>query len=143
MVGAASAFDLARDELEVERGIEIEGAAGKGTFARCGGRAGIRGEQRHAIGAHQVTIRIDEHGHAQELLEGVDDADVLAHAALEHGRTLDLLALAHVIQVVGGDRMAQACDDVLARVAHLDLVHEVAFGEHRAARRDVGGFFWR
>ena len=37
--------------------------------------------------------------------------------------------------------MAQACDDVLARVAHLDLVHEVAFGEHRAARRDVGGFF--
>ena len=63
---------------------------------------------------------------------------VLGNAALEHHGRGDLLALAHVVQVVAGHSVAEPRDDVLARVAHLDLVHEIALGEHGAARGDVG-----
>lgn len=85
MIGTMSTFYFAGDELEVERGLEVEGSAGEGPLIRCGGGAGIGGEQGDTIGSHEMPVRIDDHGHVQKLLEGTDDADVLAHAALKDG----------------------------------------------------------
>ena len=86
-----------------------------------------------------MAVLVHDHVHAQLVAERLHHAGVLAHAALEHHGRGDLLAFAHVVQVVRGHRAAQAGDDVLARVAHLDLMYEVALGEHGATRRDVRG----
>jgi len=98
----------------------------------------LGGQQRDAERAHQVAVGVHEHVHPQHVLERAHHARVLAHAALEHHGCDDLLSLAHVVQVVRRHRAAEPRDDVLARVAHLYLVHQVALGEHGAARRDVG-----
>ena len=136
MVRALLALHLASDELERAQRVEVERLAAAGF---PGARGGLGGQQRHAERAHEVAVLVHDHVHAQLVAERLHHAGVLAHTALEHHGRSDLLAFAHVVQVVRGHRAAQACDDVLARVAHLDLVHEVALGEYGAARRDVRG----
>lgn len=48
------------------------------------------------------------------LLRRNEHANVLAHSALEDDGRLNALAFAHVIQVVGGNGLAQAGDNVFA-----------------------------
>ena len=71
----------------------------------------------------------------------MNHANVLAYSALEDDGRLNALAFAHVIQIVGGNGLAQAGDNVFAGIANLQFVHQIAFGEHRAAGSNVGRFF--
>ena len=101
--------------------------------------AALPGQDRHAQRAHQVAVGVHNHLAAQSLLKGRHNALVLADAALEHHRRDDFLPLAHVVEIVGHPRVAHAGDDVLPRMAHLDLVHQVRLGKHGTPGGDLGG----
>ena len=88
-----------------------------------------------------MAIRVNQNRLVQCFFEEVNHANVLAHSSLEYDRRLNAFSFAHVVQVVGGNCFAQASDNVFARVANLQLVHQIALGEHRAASGNVGGLF--
>ena len=127
MVGAVAAVDLTGLEVDIGN-IEVKFLALAAVFRHDG----------NAVGTHQMTVLVDNDLETELILERLDDADVLADAALEYDRSDDLLALRHVVQVVGCDRTAQSGDDVLLAVTHLQFVNQVGFREYRAARGDVG-----
>ena len=127
VVGAAAAAALAGHELHVFHG-EIE----TGAIEAAAGEDGRTGR------AHQVAVVVHDDRAAEQVLEGVDDAGVFADAALEDHRGNDLLSLGDVVDIVGGDGAADAGDDILPRVAHLDLMDQVRLGEDGAARGDHG-----
>ena len=85
-----------------------------------------------------MAVFIDDDRLPEGLFKGLDDADVLRHAALEDDGLADALALADVVQIIADDGLAEPGDDVLLRVADLNLVDQVGFGEDGTSRRDVG-----
>ena len=116
MVCALATLKAARAELD------IGGIKGEGTLL-----AAAPCQHRNAERAHQVSVLVHDDFMSDGVLERLFDADVLAHAALKDDGRHNLLALADIVQVVGDDRLAKPCDDVLFLVPDLRLVHEVAF----------------
>ena len=85
-----------------------------------------------------MAVVVHDDRAAEQVLKGPDDADIFADTALEHHRRADFLALADVVDIVGSDGPADAGDDVLAGVAHLDLMDQVRLSEDGAAGGDHG-----
>ena len=78
-------------------------------------RHALAGQQRHADGAHDAVVRRHDDLLAEDLAEGGRDGVVVGRAALEEDAVADL-ALAHqAVEVVVGDGVGQAGDEVLAR----------------------------
>ncbi|MPM28485.1 hypothetical protein SDC9_75011 [bioreactor metagenome] len=69
---------------------------------------------------------------AQQPLEGGGDTHVGGHAPLKQDGALQPPALGQIVEVIAGQGLAQAGDDVLAGVAALLLVDHVRFGKHGA-----------
>lgn len=127
VVRAAAAVDLTSDELHVLY-VEAE-------FLSLLAAAGKDGR---TDGPHEVSVLVNEHRTSELSLEGLHDADVLGDAALEHDRRQNLFPLAHVVQIVPHNSLAQARHDVLPGVPHLDLVDQVGLRKNGAPGGDLG-----
>ena len=75
----------------------------------------------------------------KHILKGFDHARVFAYAALEYHRGGDLFPLTYIVEIIGRNCVADACDNILPRMSHLDFVYEIGLRKYGAAGSDGGG----
>ena len=87
--------------------------------------------------AHQMAVLVNDDVAAKQLFKRRHNALVLGNAALEYDRTCNLFSLADIVHIVGRNCVAYTGNDVLTRMTHLNLMHQIAFREHRASSGDL------
>ena len=72
-----------------------------------------------------MSVFIHKDRAVQKILECFHNTDIFADASLKYNRGGDFLAFSHIIEIVGSNCTADACNDIFPWVPHLNLVHEV------------------
>lgn len=88
-----------------------------------------------------MAVFIYSHLRTQSFFKGGHNPFVFADAALKNNRRNDFFAFAHVVKVVGYNRITDAGQDILLCVAHLCFVNQVGFGKYGTSGGNGRGMF--
>jgi len=105
-----------------------------------GGAAGSHftvGNERCPQGSHDLEVFRHHHLDTEGFLEGLSDPHIGSHTSLEGHRRSNFLALAHIVQVIPNQGLAQSPGYVFCAVPHLLLVNHVGLRKHSAASRNA------
>ena len=132
LVRARPADEVARRLLERRQVVAAEpGDAGAGPVP-------VAGDERHPDRAHDAVVRRHGDRPAEDRREGRRDRVVVGGAPLEVDHVADVAAADDPVQVVEGDRVRQARDQVRNRLGLVEPAGDVALHEHRAALAELG-----